>query len=235
MPRPCAHGTCNAQEQPAWHFAVEAGQPPTTPETPQKPALATTSMRLNIDVHLQMSTSQPWHSRGSAGRRGEAQGVSSPNQCCPPLARPGLTLPAPIPARADGCPRVLHPNPIPRQSYHTALGPSLPAGGSTGQTTSTHGTTAKPGSEALFTAYNLYPCLLLTASSSLGGAELPAGRQQTVGWDNPAASIGHTDIHPQPILARAPAWILRIPPAEELLQRHCKKTWEITHACDISN
>lgn len=169
------------------------------------------------------------------GDGGKPRGFPAPASAVPPLARPGLTLPAPIRARADGCPGVLHPNPIPRQSHHTTLSPSLPVGGSTGQTTSARGTTAKPGSEALFTAYNLYPCLLLTASSSLGGAELPAGHRQTVGWDNPAASIGHTDIHPQPILARAPAWILRIPPAEELLQRHCKKTWEITHACDISN
>lgn len=59
--------------------------------------------------------------------------------------------------------------------------PCLPVGGSAWLTASTRETTAEPGSEVLFTAYNIYPSLLLTASSSLGSAELPASQRQTVG------------------------------------------------------
>ena len=61
---------------------------PATPETARPPTLRTAGVGQSIDEHLQTSTSQPRHGRGSAGRRGKTQGVPSPNQCSHPLARP---------------------------------------------------------------------------------------------------------------------------------------------------
>lgn len=62
------------------------------------------------------------------------------------------------------------------------------------------------------------PCLGSAESNPQGG----------ISWQHGSGTRAHT--------AQAPAWILCISPAvEELLQSLCRKTWEITCACDISN
>ena len=132
---------------------------------------------------------------------------------------------APTPARTDGCPGVLPPRP---KAEPPNRAQPVPACARPQQS---------PGQRRC-SQLSVHPCALLAASSSLGSAELLARGKPWGGMSQQHRSDTRTPTRsPTHPACACPGTRLEPPhpPAEELLRRHCKKTWEITHACDISN
>lgn len=205
---------------------------PAAAKTARPPALGTAGGGQGTDEHLQTSTASPGTAEPLQGDGGNPGGFQ-PQPVLSPLSWAMTNVPAPIPARttgAPGAPTLTQGRAIKSYSAHLCLlgGPRgrpqahMRAEQSLGQGRYSQLRTFIPACCSL-------PPPLWEALSCRAARGKP---RDGVSWQHRSdtRTPTHSPAHTACACPDPPH-----PPAEELLWRRCKKTWEITHACDISN